>query len=68
MTDGIRLSLATMRAVFPGAPDTIINAFDGVSLLNSSGGKQNIYFNNAAKFNGVVADNMATPINTPGKV
>lgn len=27
MTEGIRLSLATMRAVFPRAPDTIINAF-----------------------------------------
>ncbi len=27
MADGIRLSQATMRAVFPGAPDTIINAF-----------------------------------------
>lgn len=27
MADGIRLSQATMRAVFPSAPDTIINAF-----------------------------------------
>lgn len=27
MADGVRLSQATMRAVFPGAPDTIINAF-----------------------------------------
>ncbi|MCO5129733.1 MAG: glycosyl hydrolase [Xanthobacteraceae bacterium] len=27
MSDGIRLSLATMRAVFPSAPDTILGAF-----------------------------------------
>ena len=27
MADGVRLSQTTMRAVFPGAPDTIINAF-----------------------------------------
>jgi len=27
MADGVRLSQATMRAVFPDAPDTIINAF-----------------------------------------
>lgn len=27
MADGVRLSLATMRAVFPNAPDTIISAF-----------------------------------------
>ena len=27
MADGIRLSLATMRAVFPSAPEVIINAF-----------------------------------------
>lgn len=27
MADGVRLSQATMRAVFPSAPDTIINAF-----------------------------------------
>lgn len=27
MADGVRLSQATMRAVFPGAPDTVINAF-----------------------------------------
>lgn len=27
MADGVRLSQATLRAVFPGAPDTIVNAF-----------------------------------------
>lgn len=27
MADGVRLSMATMRAVFPNAPDAIVNAF-----------------------------------------
>jgi len=38
MADGIRLSQATMRAVFPNAPETITNAFvDKQGVLSTVG-------------------------------
>lgn len=40
----------------------------GNSLYDSAGAKQNIYFNSAEKFNGVVENNMGTPVNKPGNV
>jgi putative chitinase len=38
MTDGVRLSLATMRKVFPSAPGAIVNAFvESQSVLSAAG-------------------------------
>lgn len=43
MADGVRLSVSTMRAAFPNAPDTVVNAYVGKQGVLSTVGLDNTW-------------------------